>query len=186
MAEARSARILRAPCRVLVGPFDPLDESVYPHGGREIGSANMVMLQPLGQSYRVVHEDTGETGDVIESGQRWVASMFLRGWDDDAINLLLSRGATTGENTQHAVFSVPGQHQSGTSEIGHAVSLLFVPNDTVNVPGAICYRAIPDWTDAAEIAFQRGAELGIPLVFELLRDDDGRVLQIGRIRDLEA
>lgn len=186
MATGRSARIIRGPGRVVVNPTEPLATSAYPHGGVEVGRANMVVLKPLGQSYAVQHEDTGEIGDIIEAGQRWVLSMFMRGWDDDAVRTLLSRGYTMGEQTQHATFSVPGNHQAGTSEITHAVTLLFVPNDLVNVPAMICYRAVPDWQDGAEIAFRRGAEVGLPLSFECIRDDDGRILSIGMLHDLEV
>lgn len=184
MAAGRSVRIIRGPGRIVVNPVEPLATSTYPHGGVEIGRANMVILRPLGQSYAVEHEDTGEVGDIIEAGQRWVLTMFLRGWDDEAVAALLSRGHSVGEQTQHAVFSVPGSHQAGTSEIQHAVSLLFVPDDLVNVPALMCYRAVPDWQDGAELAFRRGAEVGIPMAFECVRDDSGRILQIGRLHDL--
>lgn len=186
MATGRSARIIRGPGRLVVNPSEPLDSSAYPHGGVEVGRANMVILKPLAQSYAVEHEDTGEIGDIIGAGQRWVLTLFLRGWDDEAVETLLSRGYSVGEQTQHAVFSVPGSHQAGTSELTHAVSLLFVPNDLVNVPALLCYRAVPDWQDGTEIAFRRGAEVGMPLAFECVRDDDGRILQIGRLHDLEA
>lgn len=179
------ARIIRAPGRIVIGPVEPLRGGTFPYGGTEIGRANLCALQPLGEAYRVENEGLGEVGDILEAGNRWVFSCFLRGWDDRAVELLLQSGFERGAVTQHAVFSVPGTRAAGRSALGRAVVLVYVPDDPIHVPGVLLYRAVPDVSAGADLAFQRGNELGLPLTFECVRDSQGRIVQVGRLADLE-
>ena len=187
MAAGAAARSIRAPGRLIVAPlgqeFADFNGGTYPYRGREIGKVRSCVAMPQGSAYFVESEATGAVTDVLESGQRWVFACFLRGWDDDAIALFRPGGYTTGAITQHAVFSAPDE-VPGSSALSRAVKLAFIPDDPVNVPGVIIYRAVPNWSDGAELALQRDEELGLPMTFECLRDSTGRILQIGRIHDL--
>lgn len=182
MSVGRAAKVIRAPGRLVIGPTDLTDP--FPHGGTEVGKVNMVRLQPLDEPYRVVHEGTGMTGDILEDASRWVFSCFLRGWDDDAVRLLLQDGYQEGEQTQHSVFRAPGFQVAGTSALTRAVVVLYVPDDPIHVPAALIYRAVPDWANGAELQFRRSAELGMPLAFECVTDLEGRQLAVGRLADL--
>jgi hypothetical protein len=65
------------------------------------------------------------------------------------------------------------------------VVLVYVPDDPVHVPGLLIYRGIPDLIDGAELAFQRGSELGIEMRVQCLRDTTGKIVKVGRLADLE-
>mgnify|MGYP001606226270 CR=1 FL=1 len=182
MAAGSASRILRAPGRLVVGPTDL--GVAYPHGGTEIGLVRRVVLQALGRNFRVESELLGEATDVLESANRYVMACFLRGWDDDAIRLMLADHYDAGAVSGHAVLTVPNRQRPGASALTRAKSFLYVPDDPINAPALLIDRGIPEWTDGAELAFTRGDELGIPLVVDCLRSDAGRILQLGRLADL--
>lgn len=184
MAADSATRVLRAPGRLVVGPTTEFAAGTFPFGGTEIGKANLCVLMPQGGAYDVEYESLGEIGDVLEGSQKWVFACFLRGWDNDAVQTLLPDGYSAGTVSQHSVFSVPGAQVPGASALGRAVKLAYIPDDPVHVPGVLIYRAVPDWSDGAEIAFRRGSELGIPLAFKCIRDSSNRMLRVGRIVDL--
>lgn len=175
-------RILKAPGRLVIGPTSL--SQPFPYGGTSLGKARQCALVPIGSSYLVQCEATGGPSDILRARHRYVFACFLRGWDDDAVRLLLPEGYEKGAETQHAVFSVPGERMAGTSELDDARSLLFVPDDTIHAPAVIMYRAVVEWTDGAELAFRRQDELGLPLTVECMPDASDRILQIGRIEDL--
>lgn len=182
MAAGAAARILRAPGRLVVGPTNLA--VAYPHGGTEIGLVRRVVVQTLGAGFRIESELLGAATDVLESSQRYVMACLLRGWDDDAIRLLLADHYDAGAVSGHAVLTVPNRQQPGSSSLGRAKTLLYVPDDPVNAPALLIDRGIPEWSEGAELAFTRGDELGIPLAVECMRSEAGRILQIGRLVDL--
>lgn len=184
MAAGSASRIIFAPGRLVVNPTQAFSGGTYPYGGTEVGKTNAVAMLPLGTPFNVEYESTGEIGDVLEGDNRWVVSCFLRGWDDDAVEQFLSDGYAEGAVTQHAVYEVPGTKTPGQSALDRAVKLLYVPDDDVHVPALIAYRAVPDWSEGAEVAYQRREELGIPVAFECVRGAGGNTLRKGRLRDL--
>lgn len=183
MAAADASRTLRVPGRLVVSPED-LTTS-YPYGGIEIGKAKMVVLASFGQSFRVPCEGLGgEASDIIGSPSSYTFSCFLRGWDDDALQYLFPANYAQGANSGHSVLREPFGRVGGASELSRAIKLLYVPDDPINAPAIIMYRAVPDWSDGAELAFQRADELGMPIVAELFRSDDGKIVEVGRLADL--
>ena len=182
MAAGDVARIIRAPGRIVVNPDVP--GGAYPYGGTEVGKVNVCMVQPMGTPFLVEYESTGEVGDVLEASKRYVFACFLRGWDDAGVEKLFAGGYEAGDKTQHSTFYEPGNVVPGESAMSRSVVLAYVPDDPIHVPGVLIYRGIPNWTDGAELAFQRDNELGIPLTVECVRDTDGDILRIGRLADL--
>ena len=182
MATGDVARILRAPGTVYLNPTDL--SAASPYGGTAVGHTNLCALQPLGTPFRVEYESLGEAGDILEPNNAYVFVCFIRGWDDDAVNLFLHGEHEDGSTTQHAVFAEPGDSTPGESMLSRAVTLLYVPDDLIHVPGLIVYRGVPHWTEGSELAFQRGTELGIPLTLECVRDENGNTLRMGRFADL--
>jgi hypothetical protein len=157
----------------------------YPYGGTEVGKTNLVLVQPTGTPFLVEYEGLGEVGDVLEANKRYVFSCFLRGWDDKGVEKLRADAYEAGSVSQHAVFFEPGNVVPGESALSRSVVLVYVPDDPIHVPGVLVYRGIPNWTDGAELAFQRDNELGIPLTVECVRDTSDRILRIGRLADLQ-
>jgi hypothetical protein len=182
MASPNVMRTIRAPGRMVVDPVD--FRTAYPYGGTEIGLTRAVIVQPLGTSFRVESEGLGEATDVLEANNRWVVGFFLRGFDDDALTLLLSDYADRGAVTGHTHLKVPNRAMPGASGLTRARRFVFVPDDLIHVPAILIYRGIPDFQDGAEMAFQRGEELGLPMAVECLRDTQNRILEIGRLADM--
>ncbi len=181
---ANTSRVLRAPGTIVINPTEALT-GTYPFGGTEVGKANLCALQPMEEQLRLVWEGTGETGEILEGPNRWIFACFLRGWDDEAIRLLMPDGWSIGDRSQHSVFSAPGLNLAGLSALSRAVKLLYVPEDPVHVPAILIYSAVPDWQNGAELAFRRSDELGLPMSFECVRDVESRILKVGRLVDLE-
>lgn len=197
MASGNVARIIRAPGRLVVGPTDL--SAAYPYGGTEVGKTNVCVLQPQGSVYRVEYEALGEIGDILEADVRYVFACFLRGWDDDAVSLLMSGRYVAGSTTQHATLQEPGPNGlaydsgggawtgsrvPGSSALDRAVVLLYVPDDLIHVPALLVYRGVCEWSDGAQVAFQRREELGIPLTVDCVRDTNDNIVRIGRLADL--
>ncbi len=182
MVAGNVARIVHAPGRVVVDPTNL--SAAYPHGGTEVGKTNAFALQPFGEVFRVEYEGLGEAGDILEANKSWRAAFFLRGFDDDAIEQLTSWGYVVGGVSQHATFNEPGNKVPGESALLRAKKVLYVPDDLIHTPAILIYRGVADWTVGAEIAFQRGEELGIPITVDCVRDTNGNMLTVGRFADL--
>ena len=183
MAAGNATRVLRAPGKLVVNPSDLT--LAYPYGGTEVGKTRLVVLTSLGASVKVSSEGLGgEASDILERTNAYVFSCFLRGWDDDAVAKFFATNFVQGPVSGHAVFREPGNRVPGSTALARAVVLLYVPDDAVNNPSAIMYRGVPEWTDGADLAFQRQEELGIPLTVDLLRSDTGNILEVGRLVDL--
>lgn len=183
MAAGSVARVIRSPGRLVADPTDlSLD---FPHGGTEVGKTRLAVLQSFGSNFRVECEGLGQATDVLEGPNQFVFSCLLRGWDDDAVAKFLSGNYIQGGVSRHAVYSAPGSKVPGASALGRVVTLLLEPDDPIRNPSVLIYRGIPDWTDGAEMAFQRGEELGIPLAVECMaRSSDGRIVAVGMLSDL--
>jgi hypothetical protein len=82
--------------------------------------------------------------------------------------------------------TVPASATPGGSQFDQAKTVLFAPDDAVNVPAVIAYRAIADIQDGEALSWQRTQELGMPMAFELLQGATGKILQIGRLADLSV
>lgn len=187
MAAGSVATVIHAPGRVVVTPTTAFATGTFPFGGTQVGKANKVLLTPAGQEpYRPWSEGLGAATDSLEPHHRWVVTCFLRGWDDDAIAQFFARGYSAGTESQRAVFSAPGSRVAGASRLALGLKIAFVPDDQVQSPGFLLYRAVPNWGASAEMAWQRKDELGIPLALECFHDAStpARILKIGRMADL--
>lgn len=185
MAAGSATRVLRAPGKLVV---DPTDLTLnYPYGGTEVGKTKLVVLTSFGSPTSIPSEGLGgEPSDILERAGLYVFSCFLRGWDDDAVSKFFANNYSQGAVSGHAVFQEPGNRIAGASALDRAVKLLYVPDDPVSNPAAIMYQGVADWPDGAEMAFQRGEELGIPLAVDLTRGTTGKILQVGRLVDLSV
>lgn len=179
-----SSRVIRAPATVVVNPTSLTAGSSGDYGGLIVGTTRAVALVPLGEPYRVECEGLGEYSDVLEGNNRYVASFFLRGWDRAGVQHLLAGGYSEGATTRNAVWKAPGTKTPGESAVDRARVWLFAPEDPEAHPGLIIRSGIPDFTDGAQLAFQRQEELGLNMAIECLRDSSSRILDMGRLADL--
>lgn len=184
MATGSAARTIKAPGRLVVNPSGNLATGSFPYNGTAIGRVKGCALRPLGTRFPVDCEALGEITEILEENNRYNFLCILRGWDDDALEVLRPDNYLRDAASQHAMMNIPGDSLPGSSTLQNAVRVLFVPDDAERVPGVLLYRAIPDWQDGAELAFQRAAELVLPMVFECLRDDEGRILSVGLIQGM--
>lgn len=182
MASGSPHRILRGPGRLVANPTD-LGLS-FPFGGVEVGLSNQFQVTSEGSPLRIPCEGLGSYSNVLEPAESYFAGCFLRGWDDDAVRYLFAGHQSQGATSSHRSFRVPGSVQPGASALPRAVSLLFVPDNALDVPAMLAYRAVCFWTEAQQILWQRQEELGIPLIAQFFRDESDRVLAIERLSDL--
>lgn len=182
MAAGNAARTIKNAGRLVVGPTDLT--AAYPYGGTEVGRTKLVVIQSFGEQYRIEGEALGRATDILEADKRWTFSCFLRGWDDDAVDLLMSDGDAVGGVSSHQVWNAPGSTTPGASALTRAKILIYVPDDLLHNPAVLVFSAVPQWTPGAELALQRGAEFGIPLSAECFEDTNGNTLSIGRLADL--
>lgn len=182
MTSGTASQILRAPGRWVVGPTDL--SAAYPYGGIEIGKTKAVVVQNLGHAMKIISEGLGEATDILDADNRYVVAFTLRGWDRDALERLKTDNYVEGAVSKQAVFAVPGGNQPGSSTLGRARVMLFVPDDVIHSPAILIYRGVPDWTEGGEIAFQRQEELAFPMAVECFRDTNNKMLAIGRLIDL--
>lgn len=182
MVAGNVAQVIRGSGRLVVGPTNL--SAAFPYGGTEVGKTHSCALLPLGTGFRVLDEGLGEASNVLEASNEYVFTCFVRGWDDDAVQLFLSDGQTQGSTTKHRTWSAPGSVTPGASALGRALKVLYVPDDTTHVPAVLIYRGVPQWQDGATLAWQRGEELGIPIALDCIRNSANRILSVGRLADL--
>ncbi|MAH48800.1 hypothetical protein CMI37_23435 [Candidatus Pacearchaeota archaeon] len=182
MTAGAIARVIRAPGRVVVDPTNL--SNAYPHGGTEVGKSQAFVLTSLASPpFRVECEGLGDASDVLEQPKDFAASVVLRGWDDDAVAQFHSDGYAVGGKSGHAVDIEPAS-SPGSTAIGRACIILYVPDDIIHVPALLLYRAIPYWPEATDIAYERGTEFGLPVAFVCIRNAAGKILQRGIFADL--
>ena len=179
-----STRVIRAPGTVIAAPSSLTAGSTGEYGGEIIGTTRSVALVPLGTPFRVECEGIGEFSDVLEGNNRYLVNFFLRGWDKMAVAKLLSGGYSVGSATGNAVWKEPGTRSPGQSAVARALVWLFVPDDTTYHPALIIRAGIPDFSDGAELAFQRGEEFGLDISIECIQDGSGNILDLGLLEDL--
>lgn len=184
MASGSSAKIVRGHGRVIVNPTTEVSAGSFPFGGTEIGKVSMFAIASRGEGLIVESEGLGRVSEVLEGGIAWGVTFLLRSWDDDAIAALFPDAFEAGDSTQHATFQIPGAIKPGSSALGRAVKLMFVPDDVIGTPGLIVYRGVPDFRPATEVALRRSQEIVLPVAVECVQDTSGRILAMGRIHDL--
>lgn len=183
MASGNVSKVLRAPGRLVVVPKDLA--AGYPYGGVEVGKTRLVVLTSFNTGVRIECEGLGnEPSDILERTSRYVFTCFVRAWDDDAIEQFFSSNFVQGSVSGHSLIREPGSRVAGSSALSRAVKMLYVPDDPISNPAVIIYRGIPDWSENAELAFQRKEELGLPIAVECVRNDSGNILEVGRLVDL--
>lgn len=182
MSAGNVNRTIRAPGRLVASPTNlTLD---FPYGGIQLGKSKAMELRSLSARFRVHAEGLGEPTDVLEDDQHYVATCFLRGFDDDAVQQLFPYSYAKGAVSGHAVLDVPSGQGPGFSGYARRKVLLYVPDNVVDHPALLVYAGIADWGDGMSVAFQRQEELGLLVVVQCLRDTQARILKLGRLADL--
>lgn len=180
MTAKNTARIIRGPGTLLINPTS-LDPEAP--GGTILGSTRNVYLMPFHDGFTQWAEEWGEPRDVLEPHTDWAAGAFLRGWDDDAVGHVFG-DTEAGAVSQHAVHNLPGDRLPGQRISTRAATLLFLPDNPRDVPGAIFYTALPVVEASARLAFQYGEDVGFPAIWRFVRDSRGLIGKVGRLWDL--
>lgn len=176
-------RILRAPAQIVVNPSDPT--AAYPYGGTALGrTREAALIEQGGPGRRIESELLGEATDVLEASNVSSFGCFVRGWDDDALQLLMAQAYVEGAETSRAGASSPGNRIPGQTAVDRAVTLLLAPENPDDAPALLLHRFVPFWDTEAAIRWSRQEELGIPLAGECLRGSNGRIYDIQRLADL--
>lgn len=182
MSAGNVNHVIRAPGRLVVSPTNlTLD---FPFGGKALGKSRDVVLKSLSSRFRVYAEGLGESTDVLEDDQHYVFGCILRGMDDDAVEQLFPYSFSKGAVSGHAMLEVPAGQGPGYSGYARRKVLLYVPDNVVDHPAVLIYAGIADWADGVELAFRRSDEFGLPVAIECLRDEQARILKLGRLADL--
>lgn len=184
MATGRPADTRFQPGRLVLNPTSFAGS--FPYGGTEIGRHRELALTPVGNVVRVESEGLGGAIDILEGTNHHVVTFLSRGWDDDAVELLLAGGYEAGSATGHSKWDVPGSASPGQSALSRAVSMLFVPDAIDTNPALLVYRGVPWLPDGFAIPFQRTEEFVIPFAVQCVRDGSGRTIEIGLLSDLTA
>ena len=182
MAAGNVAKIIKTPGKLLLNPTTDFSATFFPFGGTQIGLSQGCAWQSFGEPFRVYAEGLGQFTDELEPEKVFGFACTIRYWDKDAVRLLRPEGYTEGATTQHALYSEPGTVTPGQSRTSH-VKLVYVPDDQANANGVILYNALPYWTPAAEVAFNRQTDQEMPLVFTAYANSSNNILRIGRIPD---
>jgi len=183
MAEGLSSRILRAPSRVIVGPTNL--GAVAPYGGKYVGHTKSVALVTTRNLTRIDDEGLGEASDILESRTQYVFSCVLRGFDDDAIELLFPGHHSTGAVSGRAVFQSPSSRLPGRSALSRGVKILIVPDDVDNMPACLLHRVVCEAADQSQLEWSAQQEFGMTISGQCLRGASvSRILDVGRLADL--
>ena len=173
--------ILRVPGQLCINPTDLSID--FPHGGTAIGETKeKVITQSIGR-VSIQAEELGEVVEEIITDTKIVFACLIRGYDADAISTVFPNtvvGSITGER----VINGPGTVRAGTRNSTRSVILCFSPEDLDNHPMGLFLRALPMLSETMELnlALQGDFEMGI--VFNCIRDTNGRMYQIGLRDDL--
>lgn len=184
MAVGRAADTLYSPGRLVVDPTSFAGS--FPYGGTAIGRHVELRIFSFGNPVRIESEGLGEASDILYPTNEHVATFGLRGFDDDAVELLFAGNYQAGATTGHSVINIPGSASPGQSMLANAVGLLFVPDDTNRNPAVMVYRGAPYLPDGAEIPLQRSREFLLPVGVQCLRNAAGNTIEVGRIADLTS
>lgn len=177
------SRILRAPARIIINPTDPT--AATPFGGTALGlTREAALVEQGGPGRRIESELLGEATEVLETANVASFGCFIRGWDDDALEHLMSGGYAAGEETSRATYTSPGTRIPGQTAFDRAVTLLLAPENPADAPALLIHRFIPFWDTESTLRWSRQEELGIPLAGECLRGANGRIYDIARMADL--
>ena len=183
MAEGLSSRILRAPSRVIVGPTNL--SSAAPYGGKYVGHTKSVALVTTRNLVRIEDEGLGEASDILESRNQYVFSCILRGWDDDAVELLFPGQYSAGAVSGRAIFKSPGTLLPGRSALSRGVKILIVPDDVDNAPACLMHRVVCDVADQSQLDWSAQNEFGLTLTGHCMRGASvSRIIEVGRLADL--
>lgn len=190
MSSPAYQRVLDYPGRLAYGCTDLT--AAWPHGGTGLGACHPTVLTMLAQSHPIRGEELAGAGvvDVVTCGEEWSLATVLRDGDNDALAKCLLNAAAGG-TTRHALYQSPGTNRAGYSLSSRVTVVVFTPETVIGGyedahDMVVFYAALPYVPERLELPLQLRKERGIPIVFWGAPGTSGRVLQMGRRRDLTA
>lgn len=182
MAVGRADEVIHAPGQLCINPTDLTIP--FPHGGTAIGEVAEIIYSVEELRHVIPAEEFGsEPVEVIEGGKIVTLSCFLRGFDVDAMQTAFQDAAQS-VKTKKATIEFPGATPAGHLMSDDSVVLLFSPRSTEDVPAVILYRALPHLQETADMRFSFDQELGMPVIFQGVRDASSRVSSMKLLEDI--
>ena len=184
MAAPDVRNALRVNGRLCWGPTDL--SGTYPFGGTALGGVLGTALKIRSTSYVIRAEELGgRPVDAIALGEEYTLAVVLAGWDLDAVTTLALDSAT-GATTGRAVLQ--GRPGVDAKRAGALVSdrkgILYFSPDADQHPGVLFRNALPMPREDGSIGFNLAEELGTPMLFLAVPDEDGESVYVGLREDL--
>lgn len=188
MGISSPADVLIVPGDLVVGATDLTTDS--PFGGTIIGEVRDKRFRAGARTYAVAAEEWGgQTVEVIYGRQAAILACVLRSWDEDALGAVFPI-YSTGASGRPLIVGQPVAGDATTVRAGRALSTLqgvaltFAPRDLDRHPWIHLYNAVPAVEEASELRLEIDDEVGIPVVWHGLPDDQGRTHAIGMRGDI--
>lgn len=186
MATTDVNRIVQVPGRLAINPSS--FTVPFPGNGTALGAARSILCLPQIVQKEVPLDPYGpEPGEVIYIGSRWKIVAICRGYDPDAIATVFPnvQVAPAGRASSSKAIVHPGTNAPGSKRSGSAVELVFWPDDQLEHPAAVFFRAIPIVDPSTEIWLTRGKQWEFTAAFLAIRRvSDGNAAAVGLLEVL--
>lgn len=184
MATKDVGRHLYVPGRLAVGVTDLT--IAFPHGGTDLGSVQSIELEVTREAETLRTMEFGtEVVEVVDLGQTYTIAAALRGWDEDALNIVFPSTTELAATSGRRFVSFPGASRAGALLSASSVVLAFSPDDPETYPGVLFHRAIPLTEESATLSLALRTEGTIGVVFRAIRSVGGRAASVGLLADLD-
>lgn len=184
MSTPNVANLLRVPGRFSVSPTSLA--TAYPHGGTALGTTTEVSLA-FGQIHAPItaEEFGGQQVDAVYAGEQPRVYAYLQEFDADALAVLFPcyAAGTTGGPT--LICDVNSSVRAGSRLGDLARVLVFTPDSPDGpAPWLLGRRAVPMIEETIRIAQRGNQSWGVPVVWMLTPDTNGRVYTYAQRRDI--
>lgn len=187
MTAAAPGDILVIPGRLIINPTDLALANAPNFGGVEIGSASEIIWRRNQRQHPIIAEEHGgEEVDRLRVGQSPQLSMFLRGFDKDALAKVYQDVVVSTKTGQPQIDYPPASAGVGTFASDLSVRLLYLADDREHVQSLLLFNAYPLIEEAADIDFssQDTKEYGTPVIWYATRDSSQRVYEERLLEDM--
>lgn len=175
--------ILVVPCQVAIAPTDL--SAAFPHGGTSLGTQGQFRFLPRSPAFEIHAEEFGGAPvGAVYTGEHHVLELTMREWNAAALAAVFpiyKVGSSLGPILD---IDVDSSVRAGSLLDDLGVVLVVSPLNVDDHPMLLCRRAVPVVDDAIECFLKGGKELAFAVRWLLTPDSNGKVMSMGRRRDL--
>jgi hypothetical protein len=185
MSNPNVENLLRIPGYLVAAPTNLA--TTFPYGGTAIGTYSRVDFGMVQLSFAISGEEYG--GQVVEriyAGQQPRLYATLETFDKDALSRFFPGYVAGLQQGPTLALDVNGSARAG-SRIGASLgaALLFAPESPDGpAPWLLSRRAVPNIEESIRIAQRVNVRFGIPLVWDLTPDANGKCYEYGQRREI--